>query len=61
MEDTNRMPAGEAQPASRNMPDRGVTTGVTDAYGADLKQGFNQVSGSTGQLDSPKPARMEDC
>ncbi len=57
----SRMPAGETQPAARPMPDKGVTSGVTDTYGADLKQGFNQVSGDCGQCEMPQPARMGDC
>lgn len=59
--DETRMPAGETQTAAHAMPDKGVTSGVTDTYGADLKQGYNKVSGDCGQCETPKPARMGDC
>lgn len=30
-----------------DLPDRGVTTGVTDTYGANLKQGYDKISTGT--------------
>ena len=30
-----------------SLPDRGVSTGVTDTYGADLEKGFNRLSPGT--------------
>lgn len=40
----DRPPGEDPNP---NLPDRGVTTGVTDSYGADLAKGYNKISAGT--------------
>lgn len=61
--DESRTADGKMGSAARPMPDRGVTSGVTDTYGADLKQGYNTISGGNGggNLVIPGKPRMEGC
>ena len=42
--DKNWMPTGKLQGDTRDMPDRGTSTGVTDTYGANLS-GINRKGG----------------
>ena len=53
----NPRPTGELQGDDSNMPDRGVRTGVTDTYGADLEQGYNSLGSITGATTSD-PAEL---
>lgn len=60
--DESRVSDGIMGGAARPMPDRGVTSGVTDTYGADLKQGYNKISGGGGaNIVQPGQPRMEGC
>lgn len=45
MKECNYRPNGQVQGDTKDLPDRGVSTGVTDTYGGDLKQGFNNHGG----------------
>lgn len=58
--DESRMPDGKMGGAARPMPNRGVSTGVTDSYGADLERGYNKVNGGGGgTIVKPGQPRME--
>lgn len=61
--DESRVSDGKMGGAARPMPDRGVTTGVTDSYGANLQQGFDKITGGNGggNLVIPGKPRMEGC
>lgn len=49
-------PTGDLQGDTKPMPDRGVTTGVTDTYGADLSGDATNRQGSMGgAAKSDKP------
>lgn len=48
----NPRPNGELQGDSSGMPDRGVNTGVTDTYGANLKDGYNSEGSITSATTS---------
>lgn len=60
--DESRVASGIMGGAARPMPDRGVTTGVIDSYGADLKQGYTPLSGGGGgNLIIPGQPGREEC
>jgi hypothetical protein len=44
--DSCYIPSGELQGDSKEMPDRGTSTGVSDTYGADLGQSATNREGS---------------
>lgn len=53
------MPTGELQGDTKPMPDRGVKTGVTDTYGADLSgDAVNRIAsmGDAAKSDGKEPA-----
>lgn len=49
MKDCNYKPNGEVQGDSRSIPDRGVSTGVSDTYGADLSGDATNRTGGMGR------------
>lgn len=49
MKECNYKPNGEVQGDSRSMPDRGVSTGMSDSYGADLS---GDATNSMGRIGS---------
>ena len=50
-------PTGNLQGDSRAMPDRGISTGVTDSYGANLSTDATNRQGSMGANSDP----MDEC
>lgn len=48
MKECNYKPNGEVQGDSRAMPDRGVSTGLSDSYGADLSGDATNSMGKIG-------------
>lgn len=49
-------PSGQLQGDTKEMPDRGVKTGVTDTYGADLSgDATNRMGSMSGSAKSDKP------
>lgn len=58
--DTKRyIPTGNLQGDTRAMPDRGISTGVTDTYGADLSSDSTNRQGSLG--NAAKSDKMDKC
>lgn len=54
MNEDKYRPNGNIQGDTKAMPDRGISTGVTDTYGADLS-GVNRI-GSMGNAAKSDPA-----
>lgn len=59
METKRYIPTGNIQGDSRVMPDRGISTGVTDSYGADLSGDATNGQGSLG--NAAKSDKMDEC
>lgn len=59
MNEKNYRPNGEVQGDSRPMPDRGVSTGVTDTYEADLSGDAINRMGGMGRAAKSDPA--DEC
>ena len=55
------MPNGMVHGTDRDLPDRGVTSGVTDTYGADLSgDAINRINGINGMGDAAKSDPWEE-
>lgn len=46
-------PTGELQGDDKAIPDRGVTSGVTDTYGCNLAQGYDNLGKFNASSDKP--------
>lgn len=59
MESNRYIPTGNIQGDARVIPDRGISTGVTDSYGADLSGDATNGQGSIGSAS--KSDKMDKC